>query len=632
MLGALLTLLAAAGAAGVGRFLIGRATDGLPEDARLGLHGLVGLGALGFLCLPLGLIPGGFGWGPWVVLVVALAGLAQLIVKRPTFEKGEANGLLFKVAIGLAVTLSVIGALAPADSIEWDSLAYHLAVPKMWLAEGRMTYVPFIHHSNFPLSVDGLFVWGMAWGGEIGAKLFSPAFFLYGLLAIGGLARHRYGGAAGRWAALAYAATPLAIWLSGTAYIDVAHGLFAGLGLVLLFLAPERWLAAGALIGLAAGSKYTGLQTILVAGLVAIPFAGRVNLRPALLALVLAGAVSAPWYVRNIVNTGNPVFPFFYSVLKGRDWSDFNAKIYSHEQQTFGAGRPSVPAGEDYVANGLDPTRIGGSALGLAYQPGRYINPNPVAGQGFPIGAIGAVGLVAALWWAFSGRAGTFEKRILAAIGISLLLWFGLSQQSRYILSLAPLMAILAGGAVVQLRALGVAALAGVQLVVAIGVQWMYVAQGQLPAVIGKIGREEWRAERVGFARMAPMINQEAKGGRVALYDEVFGYVLDVPYYWANPGHTTELGYEGMHSGDDLVAALKSKGITHVYFNLGPDREAASRWIEAAQGTRPFEGEERTGLESNLEIAWKLWLSQAAASGKLRLLQATGSKLFFKVE
>ncbi|RYG47642.1 DUF2029 domain-containing protein [bacterium] len=486
MLGALLTLLAAAGAAGIGRLLVGRATDGLPEDARLGLHGIVGLGALGALCLPLGLIPGGYTWGPWLVLVLALTGLGHLAIKRPVFERGEANGLLFRVAIGLAVTLSVIGALAPATPTEWDSLAYHLAVPKIWLAQGQMSYLSFIHHSNFPLSVDGLFVWGMAWGGEIGAKLFSPVFFLYGLFAIGGLARHRYGGAAGRWAALAYAATPLAIWLSGTAYIDVAHGLFAGLGLAVLFLAPERWLVAGALIGLAAGSKYTGLQTILVGGLVALPFAGRAHLRPALMALVLAGAVASPWYLRNIVQTGNPVFPFFYSVLKGRDWSDFNAKIYSHEQQTFGAGRPSVPAGQDYVANGLDPTRLGASTLGLAYQPGRYINPNPTAGAGFPIGAIGAVGLAAALWWAFSGRAGTFEKRILAAIGISLLLWFGLSQQSRYILSLAPLMAILAGGAVVQLRALGIAALAGVQLVAALGVQWLYVAQDQLPVVLEK--------------------------------------------------------------------------------------------------------------------------------------------------
>ncbi|CAN5688506.1 hypothetical protein BH11ARM2_BH11ARM2_09990 [soil metagenome] len=631
MLGGLLTVLAALGAAGVGRLLIGRATDGLPEDARLGLHGLVGLGTLGFLSLPLGLLPSGYRWGPWLVLLIALAGLVFLVAKRPKREKAPPGGLLFGVGIGLAVLLSLIGALSPADTVEWDSLAYHLAVPKIWLEAGQMTYVPYIHHSNFPLSVDGLFVWGLAWGGEIGAKLFSPAFFLYGLVAIAGLARWKYGGVAGRWAALAYAATPLAIWLSGTAYIDVAHGLFAGLGLALLFLAPERWLAAGILLGFAAGSKYTGLQTILIGGLVALPVARKANLRPVLLALALGVAVGAPWYVRNIVQTGNPVFPFFYSKLGGREWSDFNARIYSHEQQTFGAGRAS--SGPDYVANPLDPTRLGASALGLAYQPGRYINPLPTQGGGFPFGSVGAVGLVAALWWAFSGRAGPFEKRVLGAGLLSLLLWFALSQQSRYILSLAPLMALLAGGAVERLRAMGVAALTVVQMAVALAVQWTTLAQNQLPVVLGRVDREAWRAERVGFARPAAFLNQEAKGGRVALYDEVFGYLLDVPYYWANPGHTTELGYDRIHSGDDLVVALKAKGITDVYFNLGlSGPEFGARWSEAAQGSRPFEGAEREGIADNPEIAWKLWLAEAAASGKLRLVQAFGSKLVFKVE
>ncbi|RYG47643.1 hypothetical protein EON79_06770 [bacterium] len=131
---------------------------------------------------------------------------------------------------------------------------------------------------------------------------------------------------------------------------------------------------------------------------------------------------------------------------------------------------------------------------------------------------------------------------------------------------------------------------------------------------------------------MAPVINQEVKNGRVALYDEVFGYVLDVPYYWANPGHTTELGYDRMKSGDDLIAALKAKGITHIYFNLGPDREQAGRWMEAAQGVRPYEGADRASLADNPEVAWKLWLAEAAAARRLTVVQATGTKLFFRID
>src|SRR5262249_4474254 len=144
--------------------------------------------------------------------------------------------LLAVAVIAIAMLFAVVGVLAPSDSIDWDSLAYHMAVPKIWLAGGKIEFISYIHHSNFPFTVDNLYIWGLTWGGESGAKAFALAFALLGTVSIFGLARQQYGDKAGWWAALAFGTTPMVVWLSGTAYIDVANGLYGGLGIAMAAL------------------------------------------------------------------------------------------------------------------------------------------------------------------------------------------------------------------------------------------------------------------------------------------------------------------------------------------------------------------------------------------------------------
>jgi hypothetical protein len=70
-----------------------------------------------------------------------------------------------------------------------------------------------------------------------------------------------------------------------------------------------RWLIlAGLAFGLAAGSKYTALPAA-VAGLAFIALLCRPRPRAVAAVLVAFAAPAAFWYVRNLVITGNPVFP-----------------------------------------------------------------------------------------------------------------------------------------------------------------------------------------------------------------------------------------------------------------------------------------------------------------------------------
>src|SRR5262249_27223978 len=107
------------------------------------------------------------------------------------------------------------------------------------------------------------------------------------------------------------------------------------------------WFVAGAMAGSAGACKYTALvSTAFPCGIVAVAScAGRflkrglhAELTPAnspahstsrpgrqfglLLAVVLgAGIACGPWFAKNWVMTGNPVYPLLYRLFDGRNWT-----------------------------------------------------------------------------------------------------------------------------------------------------------------------------------------------------------------------------------------------------------------------------------------------------------------------
>lgn len=619
MAGAVLTLVFVALCSVFGARLAQIASPHLDPAERIGVGGLLGLGCAGTAALLVGLIPGS--------LPVGLYALAGLAVVGAVWGRSAVSlrlaapqrlSVLAPVVLGALALLPLVAALAPSDPRDWDSLAYHLAVPKLWLAAGQVTYVPGIHQSNFPFTADMLFLFGQALGGEPGAKTFSFAWLVLGCLAVFGLARRWSGPAAGWWAAIAFAGVPVVIWESGTAYIDVPHGLAAGLGLLYAAEAvasDERrllWLA-GLCLGLGAATKHTGLQAVLAVALVVLlgfALARKPGFRSALTVGLMAVAVALPWYAKSAVMTGNPVFPFFSSAFRTRDWDAWRASVYAGEQSTFGVGRS--PAG------------LGHAVLGLAYQPGRYVNPMQSEGGGFPTGAIGFAGLAAAALWCASGRAGRRERLVLAGIGLMLLAWFVLTQQSRYLTMVAVPMAVLLG--------LGVARLAlWPVLAVAAGAQALYSAwllgEGQTRqqwlVVSGQVSADDYRAATNPFFGPSQDISKTPGVGRVALYDEVFGYSLDVPYLWANPGHPTPLRHDRTQTPAGLVEQFQELGVTHVYVNLAylpPDDRLA--WLGRA---RPGSGATVDPAKAdNPNLHWRELVAVAAAEGRLVPIQVWG--------
>jgi hypothetical protein len=656
MIGLIATLLFSIGAAGVGRFALRRLLTDLDPALAFGISGLGGLALLGMLTFPIALAPGGTLWGVYVVGACSLAGFWPLFTHRPSVSMPAGFRALILLGAILAALCAVVPVLAPSDSLDWDTLAYHLAVPKMWIQDGHMHYISFIHQSNFPLTVDGLYIWGLDWGGEAGAKAFSLCFAIYGAFALFGFGRARYGENGGWWSLLAYVAVPMVAWEAGTGYVDVSNGLFVGLGI--LFAAsyaarPEdrrpMWLAA-IFLGFAAGSKYTGLQTIAAVSAVLIglrvlaprfrPHVAQLpSIRGVALVALIAFGISSPWYLRNIVNTGNPVFPFFYSIFKGKNWDTFSDKIYKDQQQTFGAGRAIQTSDHNYLDGPLEPARIGHAILGLAYQPGRYADPAPTSGFGFPFVSLGAVAISGLLVWLISGRLGRFEAVASGTVLLSLAMWFVLSEQSRYILGLAFPLCVLAGGGVIRFRigpllagAMVLQLLASLYVLTRFGDEF----QEKLRVVLGGESADDYQRHRVGFYAPAQDLNTLAQGGRVALYDEVFGYFLDVPYFWANPGHSTEMGYEQMQDDSQLLDSYRRLGITYVYINLGEtfgsNKDALTQWMQASGllgVVIPYKDREQKMKDP--QDKYKVLLAEAVADHKLTEVKNYGNRFIFSV-
>jgi hypothetical protein len=71
-----------------------------------------------------------------------------------------------------------------------------------------------------------------------------------------------------------------------------------------------------------------GLSTAAVAGI-----------RRAVLFGLLAAAIASPWWIKNAVYTGNPVYPMAWGVFGGGEWTETNAQVYVAKTREKGEGR-----------------------------------------------------------------------------------------------------------------------------------------------------------------------------------------------------------------------------------------------------------------------------------------------------
>jgi hypothetical protein len=105
-----------------------------------------------------------------------------------------------------------------------------------------------------------------------------------------------------------------------------------------------RWLLlAGAMIGWAMGSKYLGLEGFALLSLLLLIGSVRqsipTTIRRSLAFGLPAVAIALPWYLKNALWFGNPVFPLYFG---GPGWDPARLRLYSGYLDSYGVGRTLI--------------------------------------------------------------------------------------------------------------------------------------------------------------------------------------------------------------------------------------------------------------------------------------------------
>jgi hypothetical protein len=295
----------------------------LPLGAAVVSTMILVLGALGgWRPRPLALVMAGLG-------VLSLPGLRRLWrltvpsarIPAPPFD--ELHLLAGLVSAGAALFLFLM-ALAPP--VDWDTLMYHLEIPRRFLEAGRLhfpddsmrvSYVNLIHMLYLPL---------LAAGAGSGPAAISAIFaLLLGALVFGVSRRFLPGDTP--WLSLAtlFASSTLMV-VAITPRVDVTLTFFLLAGHFALLIgwhARDRaalYLAA-LVLGLAVGVKYHALPYILallpVFAWTAYRVAGSARAATAPLALcgVVGALAAAPWLLKNGILLGAPLYPLLSEPL-----------------------------------------------------------------------------------------------------------------------------------------------------------------------------------------------------------------------------------------------------------------------------------------------------------------------------
>lgn len=341
------------GSMGVGLFFTARLAPGLSALGRVVLAGILGLGITAYTVLALGWLQ--LYQYPvlallWTLLVAAF--IVAFWTHRRTFIEPALDDLMITlrhsspvVLFLLAVLTGVSFLMAFVPEIFYDSTVYHTGVPHWYLQEGGIRKFPNLH-SNYPLTIQMLYLLGLGLNGDAAAKLIH--WFCGVLIALGFLAwskeegEHRAGG----WAALAFLSMPMTAWSWWTTGNDVGVSMLA-------LAAAWSWYRA---ISLAEGTPRTGLLA-LSAVFAGLCFSSKLTAGPvigilgfchliwgvltkrSLKTLAIEGLtiglasflVCLPWLAKAYVFTGNPVFPFLSKFFGGLD-PERTSRFYAESQ------------------------------------------------------------------------------------------------------------------------------------------------------------------------------------------------------------------------------------------------------------------------------------------------------------
>ncbi len=321
-------------AAALGRRVLRAFSFASPLEALVFQTG-IGLGIVSFTVFALGLAGLLQRWLFWLALALAFVLLRADVravwrdlraIHLPAETRFE-RALAWFVAASLGLAFLV--ALTPTRA--WDAQLYHLLAGKIALAQGRIAPPPDIPSLNYPSLMEMLYLAAMVLKDDGAAAVIHLGYALFcvgALLAFGQRFLSTWVG----WVASAFLiAVPSFLLVASWPYNDAALAFYASASWYALVVAKERAdsrgaILAGACAGMALGMKYTAIFVPLALLAVLVFDRERLPVATWVAMLVACALTASPWYIRNWVFNGNPVYPFFWG---GRYWDALRNTLYT---------------------------------------------------------------------------------------------------------------------------------------------------------------------------------------------------------------------------------------------------------------------------------------------------------------
>jgi len=525
----------------------------------------LGMGFISFLVFFLGLLHILF--LKWVMLILILTTLA---FSRSAYSFIKSNLLLsydFKfiyssklrifltVLVSLSLLMTLIGAVAPAKGN--DALVYHLSDARYFAQNHLVTFIPYTSNSIWPYFMQMLFTLAFLFDNPLLAKLFHYAMALFGGLAVYSFGRRFINKEVAILAAAIFYLTPGVFTQATYAYIDIGWAFYGFLGFYAILLrdsSSERRLLifAGVMCGIAADTKYIGLITPVVIGLVLIikGFLYRENYKDLtksfMLFTITVIVVIFPYYIRPYLYTGNPLYPFYVKYIGESGW---------YKPSGFGMDKNLL----NFIV----------SPWFLTYYPGKIFG--------------GSESQLSPLYLAFLPALIFLRKKgkpillISIFVGIFYFFWFFKFPAVRYILPIIPFLALLCGYVVWAMdnrsRYFGylIKIIFSVFLVLNFGL-CIYYNREELVFFSNGANVEDYLSKQDRSSKIFQYINKNTPPtSKILLVNEIRTFYL-------NRENIRDLYYRvydkyHLNGVDKIITDIKAKGITHVLYAESANRQ-----------------------------------------------------------
>ncbi len=199
---------------------------------------------------------------------------------------------------------------------QWDAISNHLILAREYLLMHRVTMVPGVVSPVLLALNHLLFTWALALQDDILAQMVVYSLMMLVALGLYAWGKRQKQSALGVALAAFWLAHPLVRYLGAAAYVDIGLTCYVFLGLYALRIFKDSreasWLYLSlALLGMAAGSKMTGLFFLALALAYSLwaCFRSQINWKMLAQGWGIGLLIALPWFGFVAYHTGNPLWP-----------------------------------------------------------------------------------------------------------------------------------------------------------------------------------------------------------------------------------------------------------------------------------------------------------------------------------